>query len=251
MRIVSICPSNTEVCEYLGLDSQIVGVDDYSDLHRVRLGPDLSIDMEKLAKLEPDIVLASLSVPGMEKNVEELVKRGIPHIVTNPHSLDDIGVSIGQIADACGIDGAFAQERWAQSIEAYREREWENRTRLYWEWWPKPLFTPGGANWLTEISELCGGINVFHEQPEPSLQTDWETVLAKKPDVILLSWVGVMTDKVNVNVVKKRNGYNGIPIFVMEEKDFCRPSPNLLKGLEKLDHLLLTKEFGHNSEGSQ
>ena len=40
-----------------------------------RLGPDLSIDMDKLELYEPDLVLASLSVPGMEKNIEELEKR--------------------------------------------------------------------------------------------------------------------------------------------------------------------------------
>ena len=242
MRIVSICPSNTEVCEYLGIEKQIVGVDDFSDLDRVRLGPDLSINMDKLAALKPDIVLASLSVPGMEKNVESLEKRSIPHIVTNPHSLDDIGVSIEQIASACGIDGKDARKRWMDRLKSYRAQEWTNRVRLYWEWWPKPLFTPGGANWLTEISALCGGINVFEDHPKPSVQTEWETVLEKQPDVILLAWVGVMTNKVNVNVVKKRPGYNGTPIFVMEEKDFCRPSPNLLTGLEKLNRLLNTKK---------
>ncbi|WP_046176503.1 helical backbone metal receptor [Domibacillus indicus] len=238
MRIVSICPSNTEVCEYLGIEQQIVGVDDFSDLDRTRLGPDLSIDMDKLASLRPDIVLASLSVPGMEKNVAELEQRDIPHIVTNPQSLDDIGISIEQIAGACGINGKEARNRWLCELEPYRARKWTSRVRLYWEWWPKPLFTPGGTNWLTEISELCGGVNLFEDRPEPSVQTTWETVLKKKPEVILLAWVGVMTDKVNSNVVKKRPGYEETPIFIMEEKDFCRPSPNLLKGIRKLDQLL-------------
>ncbi|WP_050182978.1 cobalamin-binding protein [Domibacillus robiginosus] len=242
MRIVSLCPSNTEVCQYLGLEDQIVGVDDFSDLERTRLGPDLSIDMDKLSALQPDIVLASLSVPGMEKNVAALEQRDIPHIITNPHSLDDIGHSIGQIADVCGIDGKEAQKRWINALEPYRSRVWTTHTRLYWEWWPKPLFTPGGANWLTEISALCGGTNIFSDRPEPSVQTTWEAVIEKQPDVILLAWVGVMTDKVNIDVVKKRPGYETTPIFVLEEKNFCRPSPNLLKGLRKLDFLLHDKK---------
>jgi iron complex transport system substrate-binding protein len=238
VRIVSICPSNTEVCEYLGIEDQIIGVDDYSDLERVRLGPDLSIDMEKLAALNPDIVLASLSVPGMEKNVAELEQRGIPHIVTNPNSLDDIGVSIMQIGEACGVNGLEARQRWQQSLDMYRSRDWNRLVRVYWEWWPKPVFTPGRANWLTEMSELCGAENVFADQEEASVQTDWETVMSKKPEVLLLAWVGVMTDKVNTDVVKKRPEYDGAPIYIMEEKYFCRPSPQLLTGLEKLDKVL-------------
>ena len=46
--------------------------------------------MDKLESLKPDLVFASLSVPGMEKNIEELKKRNIPHIVLDPQSLDDI-----------------------------------------------------------------------------------------------------------------------------------------------------------------
>lgn len=242
MRIVSLCPSNTEVCQYLGLEEKIVGVDDFSDLERTRLGPDLAIDMKKLAALQPDMVLASLSVPGMEKNIEALERLGIPHVVTNPHSLDDIGHSIEQIAEACGTDGREARSKWMRALQPYRSREWTDRVRLYWEWWPKPLFTPGGTNWLTEISTLCGGINVFEDRLMPSLQTDWETVLEKKPDVILLAWVGVMTSKVNIDIIRKRPGYEETPVFIMEEKYFCRPSPNLLKGIEVLDKLLQNKK---------
>lgn len=72
MRLISICPSNTELVAYLGLVDQLVGVDDFSDWpiavkNLPQLGPDLSINMDALEALEPDLVLASLSVPGMEK----------------------------------------------------------------------------------------------------------------------------------------------------------------------------------------
>lgn len=79
MRIISICPSNTELVGYLGLKNNLVGVDNYSDWPEVvnslpRVGPDLEIDMDKVEQLQPDIVLASLTVPGMERNIEELEK---------------------------------------------------------------------------------------------------------------------------------------------------------------------------------
>ncbi|WP_368072810.1 ABC transporter substrate-binding protein [Bacillus sp. FJAT-27225] len=69
MKLVTLCPSNTELVNYLGLTQSLVGVDDFSDwpeeiLRLPRLGPDLHIDMEKVEALKPDLVLASLSVPG-------------------------------------------------------------------------------------------------------------------------------------------------------------------------------------------
>ncbi|GAE44630.1 vitamin B12 ABC transporter [Mesobacillus boroniphilus JCM 21738] len=81
--------------EFLGLTDLLVGVDDFSDWPETvkslpRLGPDLSIDLDLVEELKPDLVLASLSVPGMEKNIEGLAARNIPHIVLNPQSLADI-----------------------------------------------------------------------------------------------------------------------------------------------------------------
>ncbi|WP_258871473.1 ABC transporter substrate-binding protein, partial [Halobacillus trueperi] len=61
MRIVSICPSNTEIVANLGQTHLLVGVDNYSDYpeeveHLPKLGPDLSIDIERVASLKPDLV---------------------------------------------------------------------------------------------------------------------------------------------------------------------------------------------------
>ena len=76
MKIASLTCSNTEIVCALGRADWLVGVDNHSD-HPAdilsglpRLGPDLGIDVEKLASLAPDLVLASLTVPGHEKVVE-------------------------------------------------------------------------------------------------------------------------------------------------------------------------------------
>jgi len=86
MRIISICPSNTELLAYLGLTNDLIAVDDYSDwpqavLTLPRVGPDLAIRMEEVEQLKPDLVVASLTVPGMEKNIEELERRKLPYII--------------------------------------------------------------------------------------------------------------------------------------------------------------------------
>ena len=78
MKIISqYVPSNTELCAYLGIENQLIAIDDYSDWPDSiqalpRVGPDLSINLDLVQELEPDLVLASLSVPGMEKNIEGL-----------------------------------------------------------------------------------------------------------------------------------------------------------------------------------
>src|SRR5690606_38782685 len=199
MRLISICPSNTELLAFLGAENMLVGIDDFSDwpasiTHLPRLGPDLDIRMDELENLEPDLVLASLSVPGMEKNVEELKKRGIPHIILDPQSLDDIGQDLLTLGEACGVDALSAYSAYIEAVNEIKNRAAgvEQRPSLYWEWWPKPIFTPGKINWLTEISEITGARNIFADTDLASIQTEWPEVLKRDPDYILLAWVGII-----------------------------------------------------------
>ncbi|MET3575372.1 cobalamin-binding protein [Bhargavaea ullalensis] len=259
MKLVSICPSNTELAAYLGLSGHLVGVDDFSDWPAAvqdlpRLGPDLSINMDKLESLEPDLVLASLSVPGMERNVEELKKRSIPHLVLDPQSLEDIAADLITVGGACGIpeEAERVSAEYRRFIEEMADRSSRvpARPSLYWEWWPKPVFTPGSVNWLTEVSRIAGGRNLFEDVELASVQTDWEDVRLRNPDRILLAWVGVRTEKIRPELLDKRPGWNGLQamreglVDVMEESLYCRPSPRLLEGAWKLGRLLHPGLYG-------
>jgi iron complex transport system substrate-binding protein len=253
MRIISICPSNTELLEYLGMTEHLVAVDNFSDWplnvhHLQRVGPDLDINMELVEQLKPDIVLASLSVPGMEKNVVELQKRNIPHLVLNPNSLNEIANDLLTLGDVLNAKekAQLVVQKFHHFIHEYKQlaAKVEHQARLYWEWWPKPVFTPGGENWLTEISLLAGGVNIFADQKAANVQTDWEEIKARNPEHICLAWVGVRTDKINPATVQKRDGWEEIEaiqknrIYILEEALYCRPSPRLLLGLKKLAAIL-------------
>lgn len=252
MKLVSICPSNTELLHFLGATPDLIGIDDFSDwpsdVERLpRLGPDLSIDMNKLEALEPDLVLASLSVPGMEKNIEELIKRSIPHVIYDPQSLTDIQNDLLDLGNRLNkLNEAAHAVKWMNNeIEEYKRISdtLHVRKKIYFEWWPKPVFTPGKINWLTEISRLAGGINIFEDVELASVQTTWEDVVGRKPDLIGMVWVGVKTDKMNPSHIKKREGWDLLSahrteIVKLEESLFCRPSPRLIFGLKRLAALI-------------
>ncbi|MBH0171106.1 cobalamin-binding protein [Fictibacillus sp. 18YEL24] len=258
MRIISICPSNTELLHYLGLTSQLIGVDDFSDWPKdieklPRLGPDLSIDMNKLQSLEPDLVLASLSVPGMEKNIEELERRRIPHVIYNPQSLTDIQKDLLDLGKRTNkmAEAKKATEWMKDEINQYEKinNSIKNRKKVYFEWWPKPIFTPGKVNWLTEIAYLAGGENLFQDVELASVQTTWEDVVRRKPDIIGMVWVGVKTDKMQISHIQKREGWDHLEtdlrteIFKLEESLFCRPSPRLIIGMKRLAALIHPNDF--------
>jgi iron complex transport system substrate-binding protein len=258
MKLISICPSNTELVVYLGLKDYLVALDDFSnwpdDLsHLPRLGPDLSINMNLLETYEPDLVLASLSVPGMEKNIQELKDRNIPHIVFNPQSFQDIAENLDTLGKATGKEkeAALAIENYLSFLDKYRAiaATIKKPKTVYFEWWPNPIFTPGQTNWLTELSQLAGAKNIFDDVELASVQTTWEDVHRRNPEHICLSWVGVKQSRMKRDHVLKRKDASDLQavqnghIHLLEESLFCRPSPRLLFGLQKLAYLLHPDSF--------
>lgn len=253
MRLISICPSNTELAVYLGLTNYLVALDDYSDwpdeiMNLPRLGPDLSINMDLVETYKPDLVLASLSVPGMEKNIEELKKRRIPHLVFNPQSFADIVKDLEILGKATGTEKAaqLAISKFLTKQMKYKKiaQSIETPKSVYYEWWPNPIFTPGKINWLTELSHLSGAKNIFEDVELASIKTTWEDVCNRNPDYICLSWVGVKQAKMKPEHVLKRSNASSLKavrtgnIHLLEESLYCRPSPRLLIGLERLAFLL-------------
>lgn len=258
-RIVSLCPSNTEILFTLGLLPYVVGIDNYSDfpadllLSIPRLGPDLQIDIAKMVSLKPDIIFSSLSVPGMEKVVEGVEKTGILQYVLTPHSVTDILHDTMAVAEACSPWFPDIVQQ-AQRITSFLERRVTKvktatdslsyRPSLYWEWWPKPIYSPAKNNWLTEISELAGGRNIFAMESADQICCDDERVIKEDPDYFLAVWTGVAQNKVPLEKIKTRQAwqrtkcFQSRQLYILCEGLFCRPSPRLMSGLEQLACIL-------------
>ncbi|HEY8415040.1 MAG TPA: cobalamin-binding protein [Thermaerobacter sp.] len=257
MRIVSIAPSNTEIAFALGLGPHVVGVDDHSDYppevaRLPRVGPDLQVDLDRVEALRPDLVLASLSVPGMERNVEELRRRGIPHIVLDPRSWQDVLDSIRQVGAATGREAeahslvmqleerAERVRRRMARVAGARGRPW----RLFLEWWPKPLITPGRLSWFTDMAELVGGQNIFADVAATSTPVTPDEVLARDPDAVLVCWCGSLQSWMNREQVLARPGWAAMGaaregrIYPVPEDLFGRPGPRLIAAVEMLAELL-------------
>lgn len=251
--MVSLCPSNTELLDFMGLTPNLLGVDNYStwppEIDELpRLGPDQAINMDLVEELNPDLVVASLTVPGMEKNIEQLKERKLPYIILNPDSLTDIGENILKVGEAIGNNdlAKIAYDRYHRLYESCKKsaKLITEKPSIYWEWWPKPVFTAGGKNWLTEVSELAGGKNIFADDERASVKTDWEDVRTRNPDYVFLTWVGVKLEKINPALLQKRPDWTEMDalkndrVKVLGDAPFCRPSPRLFIGVKKVQSIL-------------
>ena len=246
MRIVSLACSNTEIVCALGCAAQLVGVDEHSDFPESvvarlpRVGPDLGIDIERVAALKPDLVLASLTVPGHEAIVEGLRRARLPFLAPEPVSLPDVYRDILDIAEQIGV-----VER-GRSLVAAMQRELVQAQadlgcpRILVEWWPKPVIVPGRDSWVNELIQLAGGTNPFADRAVKSTPIDDSEAVGAAPDAVVISWCGVRTEKYRPDVVYRRMAWQALPaltnrrVHCIPEAFLGRPGPRLVEGLRAL-----------------
>ena len=243
-RIVSLCPSNAEAIWALGCFDRVLACEDSSDFppeveQLERLGPDLGPDLDRVAELEPDLVVSSLSVPGMERNVTGLRALGVPQIVLAPRSIADVLAEIERLGRVLGVQAkaaAVVADMRAQIAVLERDAaSVEPRARVYLEWWPRPMFTPGADCYSNELIALAGGVNVFGERPGSSLEIGASALVAADPDVCFVSWCGVAADKLDVARLIERPGLEGLgaaaraQVYAVDERFSGRPGPRMLE----------------------
>lgn len=249
MRLVSLCASNTEILWALGLLDQVVGVDDHSDFPPEvqglpRVGPDLGVDLDRVEALRPDLVLASLSVPGMERVVEGLAGRGLPHLVLDPETLEDVYRDIQRVADLLGVpergQAVVAGMRRALAEARASLPPWPRPPRVMVEWWPRPVIAAGRRSWVTGLLEALGAQNALAGVEARSKPLTEAEVEAAQPDVILVSWCGAR--RLRPEVVLKRPlrvpALQRGQVFPLEEAYLGRPGPRLAEGGQRLAGLL-------------
>jgi iron complex transport system substrate-binding protein len=182
---------------------------------------------------------------GVSERLSELGMRvvGVP-----AYRLDDIATGLIELGALAGTEeiAAAAARDFRGRIEAlrstYRDRE---RLRVFIEVDDAPLFTVGGGHLITEIVELCGGVNVFAEATALALPVDLESVLVRSPQVILSA-----DDGDPVEFWARFKGLDAVRngnVFRAPADRLSRPSPRIADGAADVCRLLDTARAGRES----
>ena len=246
MCIFSHTCSNTEIVCALGCGDQLVGVDADSDhppevvARLPRTGRDLDLDVAAVMALQPDLVLSSLTVPGHERVVASLRSAGLPTLVCDPQSLDDVYGDIQRVAAVLGV-----AERGAELVVSMRAampavEPAAVRPRVLVEWWPKPVIAVARHSWVNDIIHLAGGFNPWGGLDARSMPLRDAEAAAQQPDIVAMSWCGVKVENYRADKVRSRPGWADVPavrhdrIHAISEAFLGRPGPRLVEGYRQL-----------------
>jgi len=244
-RIVSLAPSTTELLYAAGAGGRLVGAVDYSDYppaaKRVpRVGSAGSLDLEAIAAVHPDLVLAWAGGNSRDQ-VARLDALGIPVFWADPQRLTDIPSVLERIGRLAGT-GSTAREAaqaWRARLAALRKRyARRSKVRVFYQIWDRPLMTVNGRQMISDVLRLCGGVNVFADLPAVAGTVSREAVLAADPQVIIVSgagaarpaWLAAWRHWPQLSAVELGQ------LYVVPPDIIQRQGPRILDGAERVCH---------------
>jgi iron complex transport system substrate-binding protein len=247
LRIVSLSPGGTEMLFAAGAGTQVVATVEYSDVppeaKRVaRIGDAVAIDLERLVRIHPDVVVAWPS-GGNPAQRAKIARLGIPVYEQQAQRLKDLAPSIRRLGALTGTGlEAEAAARGIEARLASLERTYAGagggapHPSVLLQVWNRPIYTVGGQHLMTDALELCGARNVFADLPEAGPVVDIEAVIARDPDIIIAAGppgesAGWLADWKRLGTLKAVRGGR---LIAFEDQALSRLGPSFLDATEEL-----------------
>ncbi|CAD5374565.1 ABC transporter substrate-binding protein [Rubrivivax sp. A210] len=190
-RIVSLSPSLSETVCALQACARLVGTDRYSTWPEAlrslpKLGGLDDTQIERLAALKPDLVLAAVST----RAVERLEALGLPVLALEPRNWAGTRRAIAAVAQALGEPAAgpalvAAVERRIAAAAAGVPARLRGRS-VYFEVAATP-FAAGEASFVGELLAGLGLVNIVPAALGPFPQLNPEFVLRAQPALLMAS----------------------------------------------------------------
>jgi iron complex transport system substrate-binding protein len=298
-RIVSLLPAATEIVCALGAADRLVGRSHECDFPpeiralpactaaKLDAGADsgeidrqvksllkeavsiYSVDKARLAELQPDLIVTqaqceacAVSLPEVEAAVAGWIGRRPQIVSLSPVRLADVWEDIRRVASALELpDGgrevlAPLKNRVVNIIE--KAVMLKKRPTVACVEWIEPLMAAG--NWVPELVELAGGVNVSGEAGKHSPWMDWETLRRLDPEIIVVMPCGfdLARTRTETAALVRQPGWSKLRAVKNRRvrltdgnQYFNRPGPRLVESLEILAEIMHPDRFsfGHAGKG--
>jgi cobalamin transport system substrate-binding protein len=222
-----------------GCGAKIVGTDNFSDYpDAVKSLPKVGgvePDVEKIAALHPDLVIASSS------NVHPNLRRAIsaihvPLLVIETNRLSEITSGVAAIQQR-------AECKAAVTMTAALEQQRRKRTksaRVMFIVWPNPLYAAGRSTYIDDLFALTGARNAVDSNGWPQLSL--ETFATHPPDLLLYPRGSVMPAAV---ADLTQRAHVKVDAVAVDANIFSRPGPRVVNAAEELNRILDQWERSH------
>jgi iron complex transport system substrate-binding protein len=296
-RIVSLIASATEIVCALGFEGDLVGrsheCDFPASVERLPVctepkfnvvGSSYEIDQrvkavlqeglsvyrvhaDLLRQLRPDVIVTQSHCEVCavsQRDVEQAVCDWLgarPTVVSlAPNALADVWHSFRQVADALGAPerGEAVVRGLRAGMRAVTERTaaLAGRPTVAYVEWIDPLMA--GGNWMPELVQMAGGVNLFGEAGKHSPWMTWEDLRRRDPDVLFVAPCGLDLVHTRQEMPALTGRFDWAELRAVRagrvyladgNQYFNRPGPRLVESLEILAEVLHPEAFHFGHEG--
>ena len=244
-RVVSLAPHLTELVFDAGAGSLLVGAVEYSDYPPEaraipRVGDAFRLDRERLANLEPDLVLAWRGGTP-DSVITQLQQSG--YQVEAIEILDPAGVAdalerIGRLAGTANVAGPRAASFRNSFADLQREYSGRTPVRVFFQVSERPLFTVGADQLIGKVIEACGGLNVFADLQQLAAVVSEESVVAADPQIILTPARAGDDPLARWRRFRRMTAVRDDHMFVVDGDQIARQSLRLIEGTRQVCELI-------------
>lgn len=237
-RIISLAQSVTNNIYLLGAQDKLIGCTKYCTIaqkdHIDVVADALTVNIEKVVSLQPDLVIASgLTPPRILSAIE---KMNIPTLqLQQPQNFDELCKQLEKLGELCD-----KSETARQYIQQSRKRlaclpQPAKEKTIFMELGSNPLFTVLPESFMNDYITFLGAQNIFHQLTTGTISK--EAVLLKNPDIIIVVSMNG-TGAQEIEAWKKYPTLKAVSnhqLFLIDANEACTPTPvsfvNLLETL--------------------
>ena len=178
-----------------------------------------------------------------------------PEVISlDPQLLGDIVDNVRMLGRATGAEERADEiaEGMEARVEAVAERAADADTKpsvLHVEW-ADPLMC--GGHWVPEMVDIAGGTNTFGDKDTGTFKLEWDEVVERQPEVIVMMPCGfdVKRGLQDVPILAEREGWKDLPavrndrVYVVDASAYTsRSGPRLVTGLEIMAEMIHPELF--------
>ncbi|MBT8048031.1 MAG: cobalamin-binding protein [Xanthomonadales bacterium] len=188
---MTLSPHLSELAFAAGAGERLIATVEFSDFppparEVPRIGDAFRLDVERIATLSPDLVIAWDS-GNPRAAVEQLRSLGInvwSVEIRSPAEIADVLELVGKAAGSAGT--AKTRAELVRRRLDHLKRQYRNVITLdyFYQVGARPLFTLNGSHLVSQGLRLCGGNNVFDQEPGLAFQVSYESVIVANPDAL-------------------------------------------------------------------
>lgn len=238
-RIISLSPATTEMLYAIHAEHVLVGVTNDCNFplnakNKTQTGRFGHIQLEKVLKLKPDLLLATVN---MGPSLAPLKKLNIPILALHTPDVSHIIKNLTLLGRITGLPSIKVTTSMQERLTHFKRLRHEKVSpSAFYLLWDKPLITAGSTSFVGDVLKFAGVKNIVTESAKPFPHYSLEKLIKSNPDILIIP--KTVSSRINL----KKAPFNRLKsvktnrVLIIDDDIISRPAPRVIQAIQKISN---------------